>query len=89
MKFTDEQIINCTLVTLKHLRIMYAYFAEEAGTPELFETANELFEDVTQMQRSTYDLMIEQGWMSVQAQTASTIEKSAQQLKNKINEMNS
>lgn len=87
MTFTDEQIINCTLISLKHLRIMYAYFAEEAGTPQLFETANELFEEVTQMQRSTYDLMIEQGWMNVQGQTASTIGKSAKQLKNKINEM--
>lgn len=87
MTFTDEQIINCTLVSLKHLRIMYAYFAEEAGTPQLFETANELFEEVTQMQRSTYNLMIEQGWMSVQAQTTAAIEKSVKQLKSKINEM--
>lgn len=89
MNFTDEQIINCALISLKHLRIMYAYFSEEAGTPELFDTANELFEEVTQMQRSTYDLMIEQGWMSVQAQTSSSIEKSVKQLKNKISEMNS
>lgn len=88
MKFNDEQIINCALVSLKHLRIMYTYFAEEAGTPELFETANELFEEVTQMQRATYDLMIEQGWMSVQAQSADAIKKSGQQLKNKISEMN-
>ena len=87
MNFTDEQIINFALVSLKHLRIMYAYFAEEAGTPECFQTANELFEEVTQMQRNTYDLMIEQNWMSVQAQTASAIEKSHKQLKTKINEM--
>ena len=87
MNFTDEQIINCALVSLKHLRIMYAYFAEEAGTPECFQTANELFEEVTQMQRNTYDLMIEQNWMSVQAQTASAIEKSHKQLKTKINVM--
>ena len=87
MKFNDEQIINRALVSLKHLRMMYAYFAEEAGTPECFQTANELFEEVTQMQRNTYDLMIEQGWMTVQAQTASAIEKSHKQLKTKISEM--
>ena len=88
MNFTDEQIINCALISLKHLRIMYAYLTEEAGTPELFEVVNELMEEVTQMQRETYDLMVEEGWMTPQAQTTSNIEKAYQQLKSVVEEMN-
>ncbi|MGN1343132.1 MAG: spore coat protein, partial [Traorella sp.] len=70
------------------LRIMYTYMCEEASTPELFEIANELMEEVTQMQRETYDLMVEQGWMTPQAQTVSNIEKAYQQLKKVVEEMN-
>ncbi len=87
MNFTDEQIINCALISFKHLRIMAAYFAEEAGTPELFEQANQLFEELTRIQRSLYDKMIEENWMSVSAQTKSSIDKTAKNLRKTVNEM--
>ena len=88
MKFTDEQIINCALISLKHLRIMYTYFTEEAGTPELFTKADELLNEVTQMQRATYDLMIEQGFMSVTKEQTEKIKTSYNQLKSVVEEMN-
>lgn len=87
MNFKDEQIINCTLISLKHLRIMAAYFAEEAGTNELFNEANTLFEDITQMQRATYDKMIEEGFMSVEPQTKQAIEKAYKKVQKMIEEM--
>ena len=52
MQFTDEQIINCALVSLKHLRVMYTYFTEEAGTPELFTKADQLFNEIKVSLRS-------------------------------------
>lgn len=87
MTMTDEQIINCALISLKHYRIMLAYFSEEAGTPELFNEANELFEDATQMQRACYEKMIDEGWMSVTAQTDSEIQKAYQKMKMITQEM--
>ena len=54
MNFTDEQIMNCTLMSLKHLRIMYTYLTEEAGTPEFFEVADECMQEITTLQRNTY-----------------------------------
>lgn len=87
MTMTDEQIINCALISLKHYRIMLAYFSEEAGTPELFNDANELFEDATQMQRACYEKMIDEGWMSVTAQTDSEIQKAYQKMKKITQEM--
>ena len=88
MNFTDEQIINCTLLSLKHLRIMYTYFTEEAGTPELFKEADELLQEVTQLQRKTYDLMVSEGWMTPQAQTSENITTAYNQLKTTLQEMN-
>ena len=87
MNFTDEQIMNCTLISLKHLRIMYTYLTEEAGTPEFFEIADECMQEITTLQRNTYDLMVEQGWMTPQAQTSSNIEKTYTQLKTVLQEM--
>ena len=87
MNFTDEQIINCTLLSLKHLRIMYTYLTEEAGTSELFDIVNELMQEVTQLQRNTYDLMVEEGWMTPQAQTSANIDKAYKQLKKTLEEM--
>lgn len=87
MNFKEEEIINCALISLKHLRIMYAYFAEEAGTDELFLEANTLFQDVTQMQRATYDLMIEKGFMTIKAQKNEEIKKAHQQIKQVEKEM--
>lgn len=87
MNFTDQEIVNCALITLKHLRIMAAYAVEEAGTDELYKKENEIFEKLTELQRSTYDFMVHENWMKVSAQTASSIEKSAKQLRKKVSEI--
>ena len=88
MQFTDEQIINCALVSLKHLRVMYTYFTEEAGTPELFTKADQLFNEITKMQRATYDLMIDEGFMTITPESSDKIQTAFDQLKNIVEEMN-
>lgn len=88
MNYKDEQIINCALLSLKHLRIMYTYFTEESGTPELFSKANQLMNEITQMQRATYDLMIDQGFMTVTPESTSKIQTAYNQLKSIVEEMN-
>lgn len=81
MNFTDEQIINSALISLKHLRIMYTYFTEEASNDEVFNEGKRLLDEVTTMQRDLYNLMVEENWMKPQAQTASAVEKALKQLK--------
>ena len=88
MKFNDEQMINSTLLSLKYLRIMYTYFTEEAGTPELFSKANQLLSEVTEMQRATYDLMVEKGFINVTFETSNKIQTTYGQLKTIVEEMN-
>ena len=88
MKFNDEQMINSTLLSLKYLRIMYTYFTEEAGTPELFSKANQLLSEVTEMQRATYDLMVEKGFINVTFETSNKIQTTYDQLKTIVEGMN-
>lgn len=87
MNFTDQEIVNCALLSLKHLRIMAAYATEEAGTEELFKKENELFKALSSLQRSAYDFMVKEGWTKVTAQNAQAIEKCAKQLRKKVNEL--
>ncbi len=87
MNLTDQEIVNCALISLKHLRIMAAYATEEAGTDDLFKKENELFETLSTLQRSAYDFMVKEGWTKVTAQEASMIEKSAKKLRKKVDEL--
>lgn len=87
MNYQDSEIINSALISLKHLRVMYTYFTEEAGTPELYKKANQLFSEVSEMQRNTYQFMIDEKMMTVSPQTKTNIEKSAKQLNKKVSEL--
>lgn len=87
MSYKDSEIINSALISLKHLRIMYTYLTEEAGTPDLYKKVNALFNEVSEMQRGTYQFMIDENMMSVSPQTKATIEKSAKQLNKKVSEL--
>ena len=86
-KYTDEQIVNNLLISLKHLKSLYNTFTQEAGTPELYKEVNKLYEEISTMQRATYDLMVKEGWMQVEAQTASAIKKAADKCSQKLTEL--
>lgn len=87
MQFKDQDIVNCALLSLKHLRIMAAYMTEESGTDELFQKEIQVLDTLTQLQRDTYDFMIDNNWMSVSFQTKSSVDKTAKQLRKKVDEL--
>ena len=80
-QFPEKEIVNCALISLKHLRLLLNNLAQEAGTPELLEKAEEIYDEISTLQRETYDFMIQEKWLSVSAQTASAIDKAAKQLR--------
>lgn len=84
-QFSEKEIVNCALISLKHLRLLLNNFAQEAGTPPLFTTAQQLYDEISQLQRETYDFMVQEKWLNVTAQTPSSIEKSAKQLRTLAN----
>lgn len=84
-QFPEKEIVNCALISLKHMRLLCNNFAQEAGTKELFVLANELYEEIGDMQRETYQFMLDENWLSVSAQTSSAIQKSASQLRTLAN----
>ncbi len=83
----DQDIINSMLISLKHLKALYNTFSQEAGTEALYEQANSIYEEISSLQRETYDFMVDQNWMQIEAQTASKIDKSAKKLKKQVTDM--
>lgn len=73
--YTEKDITTNLLCSLKHLKALYSYFAQEASCTPLFDVISELYDEITQLQRNTYDIMIEENWYSVQAQTTDKIKK--------------
>lgn len=73
--FNDRDRINDLLISYKHLAYMYSLAAQEASNSELYKQFFQLFEETSQLQRDTYDLMFEKGWYALEKQTPEKIEK--------------
>lgn len=83
----DQDIINFMLISLKHLKALFNTFSQEAGTCELYEKVDSIYETISELQRETYDFMIEQNWMQVEAQAEAKIEKAAKKLQKQVSSM--
>lgn len=85
--YSDEHIVNNLLISLKHLKALYNTFAQECGTSELYKEVNKIYQEVSTMQRQTYDLLINENWMQIEAQAATKIEKAATKCSKKLGEL--
>lgn len=83
----DQDVINSMLISLKHLKALFNTFSQEAGTRELYEKVDSIYQTISELQRETYDFMIEQNWMQVEAQAEAKIDKAAKKLQKQVSSM--
>lgn len=83
----DQDVINSMLISLKHLKALFNTFSQEAGTCELYEKVDMIYQSISELQRETYDFMIEQNWMQVEAQAEAKIDKAAKKLQKQVSSM--
>lgn len=83
----DQDIINCMLISLKHLKSLFNTFSQEAGTSELYECVHSIYEAISELQRETYDFMVEQNFMQVETQSEAKIEKAVKKLQKQVSSM--
>lgn len=83
----DQDVINSMLISLKHLKALFNTFSQEAGTSELYEKVDSIYQTISELQRETYDFMIEQNWMQVEAQAEAKIDKAAKKLQKQVSSM--
>ena len=53
----------------------------------MYEKVDSIYETISELQRETYDFMIEQNWMQVEAQAEAKIEKAAKKLQKQVSSM--
>lgn len=86
-KNKDQDVINSMLISLKHLKALFNTFSQEAGTCELYEKVDSIYQTISELQRETYDFMVEQNWMQVEAQESTKIDKAAKKLQKQVSSM--
>lgn len=81
LELNDKDYMNCLLTTLKEMTKNYAIALTEISNEELYHEFKELFNEVSLLQRETYEFMFQNGWYSVE-------KAEEQKITNKYNMLN-
>ena len=73
--YGDKDIATNLLVTLKHMKAELNTFTQEASNDELFTKIDEVYTCVSTLQRDVFNMMTEQGWYKMTADSAKNISK--------------
>jgi len=62
IEMNDKDYLNSLLSCLKEMTKNFATAMTEASNDHLYEKYEEMFEDVSEMQREVYEVMFQNGW---------------------------
>lgn len=79
----EQDVMQNLLISLKHLKAFFNTFSQEASCDEVLQVVDAAYTEISDLQRAAFDLMIQKGWMKLQYQTASAIEKEYTKFENK------
>lgn len=76
IELNDKDYLNCLLSHLKEMSKNYVIALTEASNENLYEKYYQVFDNLINLQRKTYELMFKNGWYSLEeAEDAKIIEK--------------
>ena len=61
-KYADKEIATNLLVTLKHMKAELNLFTQEASNEELFQEINQVYTQISDVQREVFQMMCAQGY---------------------------
>lgn len=70
----EQEIVQNLLISLKHMRAFMNTFASEASS-DVTKVVDSAYDEIAQLQKDTFQLMVDKGWYKVQYQTQAAIEK--------------
>jgi hypothetical protein len=85
--YNDQMISANLLASLKHLKSLCSTFSQEAGSDELFNKCEQLYRDISKLQRNVFDMMEEQGWYAMKSDSITSIKKAYEKFKEKKSEL--
>lgn len=71
----DKDYLNSLLSCLKEMTKNFATAMTEASNDHLYEKYEEMFEDVSEMQREVYEVMFQNGWYVLEKADTNKITK--------------
>ena len=86
-RFNDRDRLNDLLISIKHITYMYSLACQEASNNELYTKLFSLFQESSQLQRKTYDLMFEKGWYKLEKEQAQKIDTKHQTFKSEESQL--
>ena len=75
VNMNDKDYLNSLLSCLKEMTKNFATAMTEASNDCLYEKYEEMFEDVSEMQREVYDVMFQNGWYVLEKADTNKITK--------------
>ena len=66
INMNDKDYITCLLTCLKEMEKNYVTAITEASNESLYKSYKSTFEELSNLQRETYELMFEKGWYSLE-----------------------
>ena len=75
IELNDKDYLNSLLSCLKEMTKNFATAMTEASNDKLYERYEEMFEDVSEMQREVYEVMFQNGWYVLEKADTNKITK--------------
>lgn len=75
VSMNDKDYLNSLLSCLKEMTKNFATAMTEASNDNLYEKYEEMFEDVSEMQREVYEVMFQNGWYVLEKADTNKITK--------------
>lgn len=88
LSLNDKDYITCLLTSLKELSKNYVIAMTEASNESLYNTYNEIFNSISNLQREVYQLMFRKGWYILEKSDANKINNKFNTLTQEYNDLN-
>ena len=86
--YEEKDIATNLLISLKHMKAEFNTFTQEASNEDLFQTIDEVYTCVSRLQRDVFDMMCQQGWYNMTADSAKNISKAYTKYSNSEDDLN-
>lgn len=80
INMNDKDYITCLLTILKEMEKNYTIAMTEASNETLYKTYSNIFTNIANLQRKTYELMFQNGWYCLEKAESTKIQEKHQML---------
>ena len=88
INMNDKDYLTCLLTILKEMSKNYSVAMSEASNEHLYKSYHSIFNEVSKLQRETYELMFQNGWYSLEKAEQTKITEKYNMLSTEYQDLN-